>query len=120
MFSKHVFDIANVDRIFDQFSLDEGLGRQYTVVIVGVNDMSLANPDGLRFKQGAGDAHSLDWWQEETQRETKPSSRWARSVLVQTFLMRIPVFEPELTNDAPIGTQKRNDIESEGEPYLFP
>eukprot|EP01033_Poteriospumella_lacustris_P023402 gene23402-biopygen8999 len=55
VFSQHPFDIADVDRIFDQVSLNEGRGLFYSVVIVGVNDMSLANPDGLRFKNGTGD-----------------------------------------------------------------
>jgi hypothetical protein len=122
VFSQHPFDIAGVDRVFDQFSLDEERGRQYTVVIVGVNDMSLANPDGLRFKNGTGDAHSLNWWQEETLKKTKSSPTWPHSSRVETYLMRIPVFDMppfELTDVAPDGKmeveRKANNKARKGE-----
>lgn len=89
-FSQQAFDSASVDRLFEAFSLNEGVGRQYKVVLVGVYDVSLPDPDGMRFVRDAR-TESLAWWQNETRKNT--SFAWSNSMRMDTYLMRIKAFQ---------------------------
>eukprot|EP01033_Poteriospumella_lacustris_P009682 gene9682-biopygen4338 len=104
VFSSHPFDIANVDHFFDKFSMDEEAGKEYKFVLLGVNDMSLENPTGLRFVNHTRLSNSLLWWKNETQLNTP--NAWPHSLRTEAYLARIRAFDMpafELSNPVPKG-----------------
>jgi hypothetical protein len=62
-------------------------GKEYKFVLIGVNDLSLRNPNGMLFTNGDGKdiKKSLSEW--------KDDGTWEYASRIETVIARVPVFD---------------------------
>lgn len=98
--SENEFNIDAVNQFFNRIGLNDGVGQQYKLTIVGVSDMSSLDPDNFIF-EGKKRTKPLTWWQNETLANSRFA--WPNSLRIETHMVSSKGFDgpPHLTTEAP-------------------
>lgn len=123
----HEFNIETINKALESFGMLKGRGLEYKLVLIGINDMSKANPTGLMFSMKQVDmktgtrkiSMSLKEWQKQLQDYNNNNSSnttmvWEHADRVETYIARVSVFNeaPFILNSA--STQiKREQVKKE-------
>jgi hypothetical protein len=85
--SDHVFKIETVNKLLNDLEMNSTQGKEYKFVLIGVNDLSLRNPNGMLFTNGDGkdNKKSLSEW--------KDDGTWEYASRIETVIARVPVFD---------------------------
>ena len=112
VFSNHVFKTKNVDELMHTLHFDEPKGKEWKVIWIGFNDMSLKHPDGMLFMFDSTE-HNLEPGDDITttaasaknvMKEIEPLCKWQTDARLKklwpnaeriqaTYVVRLKAFE---------------------------
>ena len=126
VFSNHIFKTKNVDELMRNLHFDEPEGKEWKVILIGFNDMSLQHPDGMLFMfdstennlEPGDDTNTTAASATNVMKEIEPLCKWQTDARLKklwpnaeriqaTYLVRLKAFEqlPEfILPDAPSKT----------------